>query len=155
MIPISDYLEQLCREHEDVGHTDSECHYVNLNEDHHQTAQAERLRYPAVKFETSGYVISSDGDALIKRHECHLQVETHVSDTGDYVEVEHALAVCDNILTDFLVRMCADKRARSPRWMNRLDTNSIEVVQVENEGNALYGVLSRFYLSEFVCTVKN
>ena len=152
---ISDYMEGLCREHCKVGHTDSECHYVNLNDDKRQTAQATLLRYPAVMFETAGYVTQANGDGFTKRHQCHLQVVTHVTDTGDYGEIERALAECDGILTDFLTRMLADKRRRTPRWMTGMDIGNAEVIPVENRGDALYGVLAEFYLPEQICTIND
>lgn len=42
------YLEQLCRKHEKLRHSDEERHFVNLNEDSQNTSLAEELHYPAV-----------------------------------------------------------------------------------------------------------
>ena len=149
---ISDYIEQLCRDHPDVRHTDSECHYVNL-QDEHQTMQANQLNYPAIFFETTGYRVNPHDDMLSKRYECHLQVEQHVTDTGDYAEVERAIAKSDAILTDIFITMWNDRRRRNPRWLYGMSFENIDVVSVENRGNALYGVLARFYISIPVCTI--
>ncbi len=148
---ISDYFEGLCRNHPEVAHSDRECHFVNLNDDKKQTFMADTLRYPAVMFETSGYVVRMAGDTLTKRHQCHLQVVTHVSDTGDYAEIEKALSDCDGILTDFLAKMLLDKRNRLPRWMAGLSMEGIEVIPIENKGDALYGVLAELYFPEVIC----
>ena len=48
---VASYLEQLCREHKLVAHSDSEQHFVNLNDDKRATALVNELHYPAVYFE--------------------------------------------------------------------------------------------------------
>lgn len=150
---IADYIENLCRQHKDVLHSDYEIHFVNLNDDKQQTSQAETLRYPAVLFETAGYTTIPYGESFRKRHQCHLQVVTHITDTGDYAAIESALAKCDNILTDFLSRMLHDKRHRSPRWLSGLDLSGMEVIPIENKSDALYGVLAELYLPEQICSL--
>lgn len=152
---ISDYIENLCRRHKEIKHGVTGCHFVNLNDDKQQTAQAETLRYPAVMFETSGYTIVDKGGSYCKRHQCRLQVVTHVMDTGDYAEIETALSLCDTIFTDFLSRMIMDKRKRNPNWLLGLTMNNIEVIPIENKSNALYGVLAELYIPEPICITDN
>ena len=100
------YLEQLCRKHEKLRHSDEERHFVNLNEDSQNTSLAEELHYPAVFFETTGYRISGGSiDEMKKTYTCHIEVFTHVSDTGDYVEVESALSETERIIDDIFAKI--------------------------------------------------
>ena len=50
---LADYIEQLCREHKMVQHSDGEQHFVNLNDDKRNMGLAQELRYPAVYFEAT------------------------------------------------------------------------------------------------------
>ncbi len=81
---FSKYLEQLCRLHEKLRHSDDERHFVNLNEDSKSTSLAEELLYPAVFFETTGYKISGSSiDDMKKTYTCHIEAFTHVCDNAD------------------------------------------------------------------------
>ena len=103
---FSAYIEQLCRRHKKLRHTDEDRHFVNLNEDSKDTSLVDELRYPAVFFETTGYKISGSSiDEMKKTYTCHIEAFTHVSDTGDYGEVESALSETEQILYGWMAEV--------------------------------------------------
>ena len=150
------YLEQLCRKHEKLRHSDEERHFVNLNEDSQNTSLAEELHYPAVFFETTGYRISGSSiDEMKKTYTCHIEVFTHVSDTGDYVEVESALSETERIIDDIFAKINLDKYRREPKWLQGVSLNGIDVVPLQNEKNALYGWMAEVMLQVPFCITDN
>ena len=150
------YLEHLCRKHEKLRHSDEERHFVNLNEDSQNTSLAEELHYPAVFFETTGYRISGGSiDEMKKTYTCHIEVFTHVSDTGDYVEVESALSETERIIDDIFAKINLDKYRRTPKWLQGMSFDGIDVVPLQNEKNALYGWMAEVMLQIPYCITDN
>lgn len=150
------YLEQLCRKHEKLRHSDEKRHFVNLNEDSQNTSLAEELHYPAVFFETTGYKISGSSiDEMKKTYTCHIEVFTHVSDTGDYVEVESALSETERIIDDIFAKINLDKYRRTPKWLQGMSFDGIDVVPLQNEKNALYGWMAEVMLQTPYCITDN
>ncbi|WP_289065282.1 hypothetical protein [Prevotella pectinovora] len=150
------YLEHLCRKHEKLRHSDEERHFVNLNEDSQNTSLAEELHYPAVFFETTGYRISGGSiDEMKKTYTCHIEVFTHVSDTGDYVEVESALSETERIIDDIFAKINLDKYRRTPKWLQGMSFDGIDVVPLQNEKNALYGWMAEVMLQTPYCITDN
>ena len=150
------YLEQLCRKHEKLRHSDEERHFVNLNEDSQNTSLAEELHYPAVFFETTGYRISGSSiDEMKKTYTCHIEVFTHVSDTGDYAEVESALSETERIIDDIFAKINLDKYRRMPKWLQGMSFDGIDVVPLQNEKNALYGWMAEVMLQTPYCITDN
>ena len=150
------YLEHLCRKHEKLRHSDEERHFVNLNEDSQNTSLAEELHYPAVFFETTGYRISGGSiDEMKKTYTCHIEVFTNVSDTGDYVEVESALSETERIIDDIFAKINLDKYRRTPKWLQGMSFDGIDVVPLQNEKNALYGWMAEVMLQTPYCITDN
>lgn len=153
---FSKYLEQLCRLHEKLRHSDDERHFVNLNEDSKNTSLAEELLYPAVFFETTGYKISGSSiDDMKKTYTCHIEAFTHVCDTGDYGEVESALSETEQIINDIFAKINLDKYRREPKWLQGVSLNGIDVVPLQNEKNALYGWMAEVMLQVPFCIKVN
>lgn len=144
---VTDYIEQLAREHMMVRHTDESPHFVNLNDDKRNTALVQELRYPAVYFESTDFQIEASSTSVSRNYTCHLEVLVHVTDTGDYAEVERALSDSSQIITDIFVRMMHDRVGRKPehKWLLSLSPSSpIKVLPIQNAENALYGCLAEF-----------
>ena len=150
---LSDYIETLCRKHQDIRHSDTECHYVNLNDDKKQTFLAENMRYPAVMFETSGFRLSGTGDDLVMLHNCRIQVLQHVADTADYAQLEQTLSQCNEIICDIFAKMIDDKRKRHIRVLAYISFDGIEVRDIQNQSNALYGCYADFQVPARLCVV--
>ena len=153
---VASYLEQLCREHWLVAHSDSEQHFVNLNDDKRATALVNELHYPAVYFEANEFALSVSSEQVRKRYTCHIEVFAHVADTSDYAEVEQALATTESIVIDLFVRMARDRRCRSPKWLTLLSgLDNLKVLPLQNEHNALYGHMVEFEISIDSCTIDS
>ena len=144
---VTDYIEQLAREHMMVRHTDESPHFVNLNDDKRNTSLVQELRYPAVYFESTDFHIEASSTSVSRNYTCHIEVLVHVTDTGDYAEVERALSDSSQIITDIFVRMMHDRVGRKPehKWLLSLSPSSpIKVLPIQNAENALYGCLAEF-----------
>lgn len=144
---VTDYIEQLAREHMMVRHTDESPHFVNLNDDKRNTALVQELSYPAVYFESTDFQIEASSTSVSRNYTCHIEVLVHVTDTGDYAEVERALSDSSQIITDIFVRMMHDRVGRKPehKWLLSLSPSSpIKVLPIQNAENALYGSLAEF-----------
>ena len=144
---VTDYIEQLAREHMMVRHTDESPHFVNLNDDKRNTALVQELSYPAVYFESTDFQIEASSTSVSRNYTCHIEVLVHVTDTGDYAEVERALSDSSQIITDIFVRMMHDRVGRKPehKWLLSLSPSSpIKVLPIQNAENALYGCLAEF-----------
>ena len=150
---LSSYIEELCREHVEVQHSDVECHYVDLNNDKKQTKLADELRYPGVMFSTGSYRFIGTGTSIQKYHACRLEVWKHVSDTGDYAEVESALLQSEEILNDFIARMSYDKQFRRVGCLTGISFDGCVVQELENKSNALYGCFIEFGVPVSLCCV--
>jgi hypothetical protein len=144
---VAKYLEQLCREHSLVNHSDDAPHFVNLNDDKRNTALAGDLLYPAVYFEATDFQLTASSTSVSRIYTCHIEVFAHVADTGDYAEVEQALSLTAQIITDIFVRMMHDRMARKQehKWLLLLDPDTqVKVLPLQNEQNALYGCMAEF-----------
>jgi hypothetical protein len=76
---------------------------------------------------------------------------THVSDTGDYAQIESALAITEQIVTDFFTQMCVDKHNRNYRFLLNVDISDSEVTPIENHDDALYGQIATFQFNDTIC----
>lgn len=139
---VAKYFEQLCREHKLLRHSEEDPHFVNLNDDKRNMGLAQELRYPAVYFESTDITLNISSVSVRREYTCHIEVFEHVTDTGDYAEVERALSSAERIITDIFARMMHDRvrRAADQRWLLNVSSPSmIKVVPLQNEHNALYG----------------
>lgn len=147
---ITNYIETLARKHKSVLHTDEDCHFANLN-DQKNTLLPDQMRYPFVMFESTGFKLSTNGISPVKTRTCTLSVLTHVSDTGDYAQIETALALCEQIVTDFFAKMKVDKSNRSYSFLMNVDLTESEVIPIQNQDDALYGQVASFAFNESTC----
>lgn len=144
---VAQYIEQLCREHKAVRHSEAEPHFVNLNDDHLGMALAQELRYPAVYFESTDFSLNISSQSLRRDYTCHIEVFQHVTDTADYAEVERALSSAEQIITDIFARMMRDRALQNPslHWLRYVASPQlVKVVPLQNEQNALYGYMAEF-----------
>lgn len=148
---LRDYIEKLCRTHVSIRHSDNECHFVDLNNDCRNTALSDRMRYPGVFFESSGYTLRGSGANITRYANVSIEVWKHVTDTADYEQIEEALDSCGDILTDFFSKMTIDRRERSLRFLLGITLDGVQVQDVENMQNALYGVRATLQVPESQC----
>lgn len=144
------YIESLAKRHKSVLHSKSECHFADLN-DKKNSLLPTQMRYPFVMFEATGFKFANNGVAPTKIRTCSLSVMTHVSDTGDYAQIETALALTEQIVTDIFTQMCVDKHNRDYRFLLNVDMSDSEVTPIENHDDALYGQIATFQFNDSVC----
>jgi len=148
---LSNYIEDLCRRHILIKHSSSERHFVNLNDDKKQTALAQELHYPAVYFSTSGYQLQGTDTAMKRMHTCRLEVWYHVTDTADYAQIEQRLSQANDILCDILAQMIHDKRQRAVSVLKGIMLDGVQVFDIENRDNALYGCYADIPVPTALC----
>ena len=148
---LSNYIEDLCRRHILIKHGSREHHFVNLNDDKKQTALAQELHYPAVYFSTSGYRLQGTDTAMKRMHTCRLEVWYHVTDTADYAQIEQRLSQANDILCDILAQMIHDKRQRAVPALKGITLDGVQVFDIENRDNALYGCYADIAVPTALC----
>ena len=148
---LSEYIENLCRQHRFINHRDDDCHFVDLNNDKKQTYLADKMRYPAVFFSNNGYRMQVIDNNIKRNHNCRIEVWSHVKDTGDYQEIESALEMANECLGDILAKMLYDKRQRTQSFLMGVNLDGAQVYDVENKSNALYGCYVDFTYTETFC----
>lgn len=148
---LRSYIEDLARRHREVHHRTDQPHFVDLNEDNRNTQLAQRMNYPGVFFESSGYSLRGEGANILKYANVRIEVWEHVTDTADYAQIETKLEKCEQILTDFFAKMLLDRRDRTQRFLLGLSLDGVEVTDIMNEQNALYGVRATLSVPESEC----
>lgn len=148
---LSNYIEDLCRSHILIKHSSKECHFVNLNDDKKQTGLAQRLHYPGMYFATSGYRLKGTDTDMKRNHTCRLEVWSHVEDTGNYGEIELRLSQANEILCDILAKMIHDKRKRTVPVLKGISLDGVEVKDIMNASNALYGCYVDIIVPSSLC----
>ena len=143
---VAEYIERICRAIPEVGHTDNEMHFVDLNDDKRQSGIAQRLKYPYVMIVQDGERWDNDGEKVVRHYS--LSVMTHVKDTGNYQEVAMALSLCREILMTIFAMLMEGRRARKERWLTTADWSGEEIVDIENVDNAQWGKGCGFSLTE-------
>ena len=113
-----------------MGHREHSPHFAYLN-DEKEMLQPAQMHYPFVLLGHNGYQVTKDGDHL--RWNLVLSVQTHVVDTGDDREKNHAVNLCGRILDDILSRSRSMEARMSHRLLVGLDFLGSVASPVENE----------------------
>lgn len=107
---FSDYIEQLCREHTQIGHSDTEVHFTDLDNDA-QNCYARKMHYPCVVLDEGDFDVRGQEPQPVMVDTCMIMFLAHVKDTGDADEIRSTFAKTRTICEDFLKRMLRDKKA--------------------------------------------
>lgn len=148
---FKEYIIDLCRRHHDIHHRDDEIHFIDLSTDRRNTALAHQMRYPGVFLDRVGYTYRTTGNGLRRYANMTLDIWQHVTDTADYDQIERVIEKCDSILNDFVMMMMTDRRSRKHKFLLGISFNGMQVQEIMNEQNALYGVRASFLLPENQC----
>lgn len=137
MKQFSEYIDELCREHRLIRHSDEECHYSDLTSDF-QNRMKRKMHFPCVSLDTDGFSIESVEGAKYVRERFNLYFLEHVRDAGDYAEIVSTFTRTLGIMNDFLRRFERDRKAlRDP--MTHFELAGAEGTRVEFREAALYG----------------
>ncbi|MBR2155044.1 MAG: hypothetical protein IJ901_10595 [Bacteroidaceae bacterium] len=134
---FSEYIEGLCRMHKDIGHSEKECHYSDLNEDAQNAYSHLRMHYPCVVLDEGDAEFGGSESQTYQTDSYLLLFLDHVRDTGDAAEVRSAFRRMKGIALDFLKRMRRDRR-RLP-LLNRFEVVGVELYRVYLQDAGLYG----------------
>lgn len=144
---FSQYIEDLCRRHIDVKHEVDGVHFVD-SEGEKDTSLDNVLCYPAVILSKGSYHYTGDTVRYGKDYEYMLFVLDHVSDTGDYKQIQQKTEKCELIVDELFNQFIEDKRSRKYPFLTGFVLSGIDVDPVENKDNSLYGYLAMFSLEK-------
>ena len=131
------YIEELCREHKLVKHSDEECHFSSLVSDFDNKLQR-KMCYPCVAIDTDGFRIGGSAGNVMQTPQFNMYFLQHVRDHGDLQEKLNAFDSTLTILNDFVARMMRDKmKGREP--VARFSMIGAEAYRIEFTDAALYG----------------
>lgn len=137
MKQFSEYIDDLCREHRLIKHSDSECHYSDLTSDF-QNKMKRKMHFPCVSLDTDGFTIESVQGTKYVRERFNLYFLDHVRDAGDYAEIVDTFTRTLCIMNDFLRRFERDRKAlRDP--LTHFELAGTEGTRIEFREAALYG----------------
>ena len=137
MKSFSEYIDELCREHELIKHADEACHFSDLTSDF-QNRLKRKMNFPCVSLDTDGFSMESIGGVKYKRERFNLYFLDHVRDAGDYAEIVEVFTRTQCIMEDFLRRMERDRKAlQNP--LTYFELAGTEGVRIEFREAALYG----------------
>lgn len=145
---FSQYIEQLCRRHVDVRHEELGQKHFLCSTDEMTTSLDSRLCYPAVILTKGSYRYDGADGGLSKDYDYNLLIVDHISDSGDYVQIEDKTMKCEQILDEFFNQIIEDKRLRVAPFLVGFSLPGTEVDHVVNTGLSLYGVVASFNLGK-------
>lgn len=136
---FGDYLENLSTRHIDIKHSKEEMHYVDTRDEKNNSIDS-TLCYPCVLLEKNSYKYVGSHISYQKDRDYLLFILDHVTDTGDYEQIENAINKSEQILDEFLTQMIEDKRSRIYPFLIGFNLDRVEVENICNKDNSLYGV---------------
>lgn len=145
-ISFEKYVEDLCREHKMVAHSEAECHFSNLISDFDNKLQR-IMHYPSVGIDTEGFTINGGPGFELRQDNYNLYFLDHVRDHGDLNEKLHAFAITALIMHDFIARFKRD-RVKGIEPMERFSMDGATATRIEFADNALYGWVISFPLAQ-------
>lgn len=140
---LSQYIEDLCKRHTLINHSDTEKHFVRLNSEELPQEKNIEIRYPVVTFDKVTVTYSGVADAERKSRSIELMFLDLVPDAGRYDHIESVLTNMEEIAEDFLWKMKLDRRNPEYPFLKSF-TISGELDYVGNIGTILWGVLLSF-----------
>lgn len=142
---IINYFKHLAETHRAIQHDDEgECHFSSLPEDA-QNKFARVMHYPCMTLAMGDIDWTGDGQ-VNEVNDMSLFIVDHVSDTGDYEQVQHVLESTKKIMQDCIKRMSRDRR-KGVEVVKRFNLSGSEALQVYLEDAACYGWLFVFRLT--------
>lgn len=134
---FSEYIDNLCRQHKTIKHSDEECHYTDISEDAQNGYAHMHMHYPCIVLEEESVTFTAGQKDLEHDHYILLFLD-HVRDTGDADEIRSVFNDMKTVATDFLRRFARDKR-KIVKPMAQFSINDVEMERVSLRAAALYG----------------
>lgn len=137
MDKFSEYIEDLCRKHTAVRHSECECHFSNLLSDFDNKLKRV-MHYPCVGIDTEGFRIDGSSGNFLLENAINVYFLDHVSDHGSLSLKMEAFYKTRRIMMDFMRQFMRDKKAGIAP-MDRFTPIGNEGTRIEFTDNALYG----------------
>lgn len=132
---LIEYFENIARDHVDIGHSDSEKHFFRMEIDE-VLAGINRtdVNFPMLILEGYSFDFSDNhSDNLIKNRQGAFVLLDHISDSSDYNAIHDTWDRLEEIGTDILVKIKADKRSRLVPVVRNFDFSSVNASLVMNQ----------------------
>lgn len=137
MRQFNEYIDNLCREHELIRHSNEACHFSDLTSDFENKLKR-KMNFPCVSLDTDGFIIENVGGQKYKRERFNLYFLNHVRDAGSYDEIVKVFNTTNGIMDDFLRRMERDRKALVDP-LTHFEIAGSEGTRIEFREAALYG----------------
>lgn len=134
---FNEYIDELCREHRFIRHSDESCHFSDLTSDFENKLKR-TMNYPCVSLDTNGFVIDSVDGVKYKQERFNLYFLDHVRDVGNYYEIVTVFNRTRCILEDFLRRFERDRKALVEP-LTHFDVAGSDATRIEFREAALFG----------------
>ena len=142
---ITGYIEELCRKHAVIKHTDTETHFVNLATGAMAQKSRTQIFYPVVTLEKLENSYAGQEDSYRKKRTIELMFLDKVSDSGDFARMNAVWEEMEWVAEDFLRRIRLDRRDRTGySFLKSLKINSAQGYYVENVAAYLWGYMLTF-----------
>lgn len=137
------YIEQLCTKHVEIRHSETDTHFLQLNDDE-QFHDMKSLTFPIVTLDKLTVSYTGQEDATRKSRYCELMFLDSAG-AGDFVAIQDAKNRMERVAEDFIKKMKADRKNRIQYpFLRTLVLSGIEFNFVENKAHGLYGGLLSF-----------
>lgn len=141
------YLEDLCRKHTSIKHTDKKKHFVRLGSDEMLQEGKVDIFYPVVTLDKLTNSYSGLEDSLRKSRHVEMLFLDHVSDAGNFKRIESVQSEMEGVAEDFLRKIRLDRRDRvNYPFLKDLRIDEAEIDYAANVQTHLWGVLLSFDL---------
>ncbi len=131
------YIEALATEHTLVAHSEAEPHFA-CSMDNAASLMATKLLYPAIFVDGGDMVSAGEPGNELWLRDYTIAFVQHVTDAGNTGEVNEALQLAEQIMTDFVGRMVRDKR-KGVKAVRRFDPLKLEAHRIELSEAGLFG----------------
>lgn len=138
---FEEYIEDLCKRHPWIKHSEDECHYSCLADDS-QTKLARNMQYPAVVLDTGDFSFTGQVGNELMNTEYSIMFLDHVRDTGHATEVLRTFRRMKSIALSFIRKISRDKKkSESRRLLARFSVLGSEGRRIYLKDSGLYGYI--------------
>lgn len=143
------YFENLARRHVDILHTDSEKHFFRMEMDEVLAGiNRSDVNYPMLILEGYSFDFTDNrSDNLLKNRQGAFILLGHVPDISDYSAIHQVWEQMEEIGTDILIKIRADKRESSVPVVRDFNFDNVSASLLMNEiGNGV-GIRFRYTIT--------
>jgi hypothetical protein len=141
------YFKKIATEHIEIKHTESKKHFYRFELDEVISALCSKINYPALILESYDFNYSdSHSDNIMKKRSGAFILIDKVRDSGNYEEIHTVWDKLEGIGEDILIRIRADKAAKTEAAARDFDIGESEGIPFNVKELGQYGVRFTFVL---------